>query len=98
MACTPFLFGTFSIHFTDIYGLHPLFIYIFISTFSIYFTYIYGSHHPKVCDSYGGGGVPVVLRLKEVELLLDPVDGLVDGQLERRRLRCLEPMLCVIKN
>ena len=34
--------------------------------------------------------LPVVLRLEEVELLLDPVDRLVDGQLERRWLRSLD--------
>ncbi len=38
-----------------------------------------------VCVSF----LPVVLSLEEAELLLDPVDGLPDRQLERSRLRGL---------
>ena len=43
---------------------------------------------PPVIGRRGGGGslLPVVLRLQEVELLLNPVYRLSDGQLEGRRL------------
>jgi len=41
--------------------------------------------------------LPVVLGLKKVELFFDAINGLVDGELEGRRLRSLENQKCGIR-